>query len=195
MTKTTSERPATAVITSNGKLRFSYMNVFEPRAMEGGEAKYSVCILIDKTDAVNLNLLRSAIAAATNLGKENGKYGQKPVNSPAFKNPLRDGDAERPDDEAYQGCYFVNANNSKPVGVIGPNAKKITALEQDTIYSGCYGNAAVNFFPFNFNGTIGVGCGLNAIQKVSDGERLSGFPDPESLFTSTVEGAGDDSLL
>lgn len=181
------ETSKTVVVTSNGKIRFSYLNVFEPKAVAGGEPKYSVSLLISKKDEANLKLFKDAIAAAKTQGKETGKFGQKSTEATTFKNPLRDGDAEKPDDEAYAGCYFINANNTKPVGVIGANAKRISDFERDTVYSGCYGNAAVNFFPFNFNGTIGVGCGLNAIQKVSDGESLSGGQDPEKLFTAVDE--------
>lgn len=182
-----SEQSKTAVVTANGKIRFSYLNVFEPKAVGDGEPKYSVALLINKKDEANLKSIKNAIAAAKALGKETGKYGQKSTEASTFKNPLRDGDAEKPDDPVYAGHYFINANNTKPVGVIGPDAKRISDFNRDSVYSGCYGNAAVNFFPFNFNGTIGVGCGLNAIQKVADGEPLGGTVDPESLFAA-VEG-------
>lgn len=184
-------RPVTQVVTSNSRIRFSYAYVWEPRVDErSGRGKYQVCILIPKDDAVNIKLFKDAIEAARALGVSNGKYGGKPTNVPSFKLPMRDGDLEKPGDEVYKGHYFINAGNDKPVGVLGRNGKRISDFERDTFYSGCYGNVAVNFFPYNFEGTIGVGCGLNGVQKVHDGERLSGIPDPETLF-GAVEGESD----
>lgn len=186
---------ATLVTTSSGKIRFSYAHVWEPKAAkQGQEPKYSCALLIPKTDTSTLSMVTAAIAEAKQLGVTNGTYKGKNTEVPTFKGCLRDGDLEKPDNPEYHGCYFINANNKSPVGVIGPDAKRISDLARPSFYSGCYGNFSVNFFPFNFDGSIGVGAGLNAVQKVSDGEQLAGMPDPETVFQA-IENAESGSGL
>ncbi len=183
----------TQVTTTGGKVRFSYANILEPKANQQGELKYSVSLLIRKDDKLTVDLIKAAIKAAIAHGVEKVYKGKNPA-VPSFKNPLRDGDLERPEDEVYAGCYFINANSNRMPVVAAANGRPVQPLDltEEHMYSGCYGNASVNFFPFNYEGTIGVGCGLNGVQKVRDGERLAGIPDPNSMF-SAVE-SEDDSL-
>lgn len=174
---------STKVIT--GKVRFSYAHVFEPSAMEGNTPKYSVSIIISKKDTKTIDAVKAAIAEAVELGKA-GKFGGK---VPAvWKNPLRDGDIDRPDDEAYAGAYFVNANSSNRPGVVDASVQPI--LDQDEFYSGCYGRASVLFYAYNSNGSKGVACGLQNVQKLEDGERLAGG----SSATEDFGTAADDLL-
>ena len=157
----------TKVIT--GKVRFSYAHVFEPSAIsEDQEKKYSVSIIINKKDKKTLDKIKAAIAAAAEEGKV--KFGGSiPKN---FKNPLRDGDEEREDDETYKGCMFLNANSSRKPGLVDADVNPI--MDKEEFYSGCYGRASVNFYAFNVSGNKGVACGLNNLQKLEDGERLGG---------------------
>ena len=166
---------ATKVVT--GKVRFSYAHVFEPSSMEGQKPKYSVSIIISKDDAKTLADVRTAIDEALELGKANKFGGKLPA---VWKNPLRDGDAERPDDEAYKNAFFVNANSDNKPGIVDAAVKPI--LSQDDFYSGCYGRAGVTFYPFNSNGSKGVACGLQNVQKLADGDRLSGGSTAEEDF-------------
>lgn len=165
----------TKVITD--KVRFSYAHVFEPAAIEEGqEKKYSVAIIIPKKNKKLVDKINAAIEAAAEEGK--AKFGGKiPAN---LKKPLRDGDAERPDDEAYQGAYFINANSARKPGVVDANLDPI--LDKDEFYSGCFGRASLNFYAFNVSGNKGVACGLNNLQKLEDGERLSGGSTAEEDF-------------
>ena len=165
----------TKVIT--GEVRFSYANVFKPKAIEEGqEEKYSVSLLIDKSDKKTIKKIEDAIKAATEEGK--AKFGGKiPAN---LKTPLRDGDEERPDDENYENCYFVNANSSRKPGIVDENLDPI--IDSDEFYSGCYGRASVNFYPFNVSGNKGIACGLNNLQKLRDGDRLSGGASADQDF-------------
>lgn len=169
----------TKVIT--GKVRFCYCNVFEPTSIEeGGVKKYNVAILIPKSDRKTLDKIEAAIEAAIEIGKD------KVGNKKNLKMPLRDGDDERPDDAAYEGCYFLNANSSKKPGIVDANLDPI--LNRDEFYSGCYGRASINFYAFNVSGNKGIACGLNNLQKTEEGEMLSGGSTPESDF-------GDDDLM
>ena len=177
MSKATNN-PTKVIITG----RLSYANVFEPKSFNGQEEKYSTAILIPKDDKETVALIESAIEAAKEDGKNSKWKGKVPAN---FKNPLRDGDEERPDDENYAGMYFVNANSKRAPQVVtrfrDANGKPIRATEED-VYSGCWANVSVNFFPYDTSGNRGVGAGLNNIQKVKDDMRLGGASSAADEF-------------
>jgi hypothetical protein len=169
------ENQATKVVT--GKVRFSYLHVWEPAAVEeGSQKKYSVSLIIPKSDTDTVARIKNAIQSALEAGK--AKFGGKIPAS--LKLPLRDGDIERADDDAYLNSWFLNANSSKQPGIVDQNVQPI--LRQDELYSGCYGRASINFFAFNTNGNKGIACGLNNIQKLSDGELLGGRTTAEFDF-------------
>ncbi|MBC2723232.1 DUF2815 family protein [Desulfosporosinus sp.] len=173
----------TKVVT--GKVRFSYANVWEPKSINGGDEKYSVSIIIPKTDMKTIADIKAAIERAKKDGTS--KFGGKvPAN---LKLPLRDGDVDRPDDEAYKDSYFINANSKDRPGIVDKNVKAI--LDPSEFYSGCYGRASITFFAFNQNGSKGIACGLQNLQKLSDGEPLSGRSRAEDDFTT----ADDDDFL
>jgi hypothetical protein len=165
---------STKVIT--GKVRFSYANVFEPKSINGSDPKYSVSLIIPKKDTATLDKIKAAIQ----LAEEEGKAKLGTIVRKTFKTPLRDGDDERPDDEAYKGCMFVNANSANRPGLVDVNTNPIITREE--FYSGCYGRASVNFYAFNTAGNKGIACGLNNLQKLEDGERLSGGASAEEDF-------------
>jgi len=169
------ENQATKVVT--GKVRLSYLHVWEPAAVEeGSQKKYSVSLIIPKSDTDTVARIKNAIQSALEAGK--AKFGGKIPAS--LKLPLRDGDIERADDDAYLNSWFLNANSSKQPGIVDQNVQPI--LRQDEIYSGCFGRASINFFAFNTNGNKGIACGLNNIQKLSDGELLGGRTTAEFDF-------------
>lgn len=169
-------QPSTKVITT-GLVRFSYAAVFEPKAMEGQDKKkYSVSVLIKKSDKKNIAAIEAAIEAAKQAGKTT-KFAGKMNN---LKMPLRDGDTERPDDPVYAGHVFVTASSDMKPQVVDQDLNPI--LDKDEFYSGCYGRISMNFYPFNAAGNKGVACGLNNIQKLKDGERLSGGATAEDDF-------------
>jgi hypothetical protein len=168
-----------------GKVRFSYANVWEPKSINGGDEKYSVSLIIPKSDKKTIADIKAAIEQAKKEGAS--KFGGKvPAN---LKIPLRDGDIDRADDEAYKDSYFVNANSKDKPGIVDRNVKPIIA--QDELYSGCYGRASITFYAFNQNGNKGIACGLQNLQKLADGEPLSSRSRAEDDF-STVD---DDDFL
>ena len=174
----------TKVIT--GKVRFSYLHVFEPSSIdEGQEKKYSASLIIPKKDKATIIKINKAIEAAKEAGKV--KLGGKiPAN---LKTPLRDGDEERPDDEAYAGAYFLNANCRTKPGLVDKKLNPI--MSQDELYSGCYGRASVTFYAFNTSGNKGIACGLNNLMKLEDGESLGGRATAESDFAEFAQSVDD----
>ena len=163
--------------------RWSYANVWDPKSIDGGKPKYSVSLIIPKDDTASVNKIKAAIQAAYEEGQSKLKGNGKTVPPlSAIKNPLRDGDLEKPDDEAYAGCYFVNANSATAPGVVDADRQPI--IERSEVYSGVYGRASINFYAFNVNGNRGIACGLNNLQKIRDGEPLGGKTSAESDFAT-----------
>jgi hypothetical protein len=187
MSTATQELPSTKVVT--GTVRFSYLHIWEPSAInDSQDKKYSASLIIPKDDKVTINKIKRAIEAAKEQGK--AKFGGKiPAN---LKTPLRDGDEERPEDEAYKNAYFINANAKMQPGVIDKAKNKI--LDKDELYSGCYGLASITFYAFNTSGNKGIACGLNNIMKTKDGEPLSGRASAEEDFAEVADGEDDDLM-
>ena len=166
--------------------RWSYVNAWEPKSINGGAPKYSVSLIIPKSDTKTLEKIRAAIQAAYEEGQSKLKGNGRSVPAlSALKTPLRDGDAERPDDEAYADSYFVNANSGPAPGIVDADRNPI--LERSEVYSGVYGRASINFYAFNSNGNKGIACGLNNLQKIRDGEPLGGKSRAEDDFAEADE--------
>lgn len=180
----------TKVIT--GKVRLSYAHLFTPAAIDDSQdPKYSVCLLIPKSDKDTVRKIKAAIEAAKQAGadKIKNKAGKIPAD---IKIPLRDGDEERAEDNPeYAGHYFINASSKQKPGIIDRYKNEIT--DSTEVYSGCYARASVNFYAFNTAGNKGIACGLNNIQKVADGDYLGGRSRAEDDFDE-IEDDEDDLL-
>ena len=163
--------------------RWSYVNAWEPKSINGGTPKYSVSLIIPKSDTKTIEKIQAAIQAAYEEGQGKLKGNGKSVPTlSVLKTPLRDGDAERPDDEAYADSYFVNANSGTAPGIVDADRNPI--IDRSEVYSGVYGRASINFYAFNSNGNKGIACGLNNLQKIRDGEPLGGKSRAEDDFAT-----------
>ena len=156
--------------------RWSYANVWEPKSINGGTPKYSVSLIIPKSDTKTIAKIEAAIEAAYKEGEAKLKGNGKSVPAlSVIKTPLRDGDMERPDDPAY-------ANSTSAPGIVDADRNPI--LTRSEVYSGVYGRASISFYAFNSSGNKGIACGLNNLQKIRDGEPLGGKASAESDFAS-----------
>ena len=159
---------ATKVVT--GKVRLSYVNIFEPKAPQGGgDEKYSVTLLIPKSDSSTVSKIKAAMSEAReNFVAKNG------ANSlPAKPNhTLHDGDGVRESGDPYgpecKGCYVITVSSKQKPVIVDSFRNEIT--DPGEVYSGCYGRAAINFYGYNSNGKKGISAGLLSIQKLHDGE-------------------------
>ena len=182
---------STKVITGKNT-RFSYCSVWEPKSVNGGDPRYSVSLIIPKSDTETVKDIHAAVEAAYREGESKLKgKGSLPALS-ALRTPLRDGDLDRPDDPAYAGCWFVNANSDHAPGIVDERAKPI--LDRNEFYSGCYGRASISFFAYNTNGNRGIACGLNNLQKLRDGEHLGGRMSAEQEFAEFTDDGDEDFL-
>ena len=168
---------ATKVVT--GKVRLSYAHVWEPVSINDSKPKYSVSLVIPKSDKETIKKINAAVDAAIEEGI--AKFGGKKPNKAALKLPLRDGDTER-DDEVYKNCFFVNANSTTAPQIVDRSVQPI--LDREEVYSGCYARVSINFYAYNTNGNKGIACGLGNIQKIADGEPLGGRTSAKDDFSS-----------
>lgn len=176
----------TKVITGTGT-RWSYCNAWEPKAINGGTPKYSVSLIIPKSDEKTVTKVKAAIQAAYEEGSGKLKGNGRSVPAlDAIKTPLRDGDLERPDDAAYANAYFVNANSTTAPGIVDADRQEI--IDHSEVYSGVYGRASISFYAFNSSGNRGIACGLNNLQKIKDGEPLGSRISAEDDFADEDEG-------
>ena len=159
---------------TTGKVRFSYVHVFEPyAALDGAVPKYNVTLLIPKSDKFTLGKIAEAMAAAKAQYAESHSGKPLPANC---KSTLHDGDDLRPSGDEFgpecKGCMVMTvSSNRKPVLI---DANKIPITDESELYSGCYGRAIINFYGYDTQGNKGISAGLNAIMKLHDGEPLGG---------------------
>jgi hypothetical protein len=154
---------------TTGKIRLSYLNVFEAKAMTEGETpKFSAAILLSKKDVATKAKADAAIQLAITQGIPKKWKGKKPA---ILKLPWRDGDEEKPDDEAYAGHWFLNASNTKKPILLGTDKRPLE--DPSELYSGAYARAVLTFYPFSGKSN-GVAVSLDSILKLEDGESLGG---------------------
>lgn len=166
-----------------GKARLSYCHLLTPRSSNGGEPKFSVTVLIPKTDTATKARLDKAIEEACKTGATN-LWGGRP---PRISVPLYDGDGARPSDGMPYGpeckghwVLTASAKADRPPQVMDANTNPI--INPADVYSGMYGRVIVSFFPYSNQGKKGVGCGLEGVQKVADGQPLGSHIDAAAEF-------------
>lgn len=175
----------TKVVT--GEARMSYAHLIEPYAFEEGQTpKYSVTVLIPKTDKRSLEKLKAAEKAAIELGKASKWHGKVPAN---LRSCIKDGDEM--DQPECQGCWVIRASSKTKPGIVDADLNPV--MDAAEIYSGCYGRFSLNLYPYSAVGNNGVSAGLNNVQKTRDGESLGGFTRPEDDFD--VYGSDVDDLM
>jgi hypothetical protein len=159
---------------TTGKVRFSYCNLFEPRAMQEGQTpKYSVTLLVPKSDKKTVDKINAAIEAAKAAYIRRNPGKKLPSN---LKTIIHDGDGERPNGGEYgeecKGCYVMTVSSKRPPVIV--DADKNPLNDPLELYSGCYGRAVLNFYVYDTQGNKGVSAGLQGIMKLEDGEPLGG---------------------
>ena len=170
--------------------RISFANIWEPKSINGSEEKYSVSCIIPKSDKKTLERIHKAVEAAKQIGISKKWGGKIPAN---LKLPLRDGDIDRPDDEAYADAMFVNANSKDAPQIVDRKVQPI--IDPMECGSGDYCNVSVNFYAYNANGNRGVAASLGNLQKIKDGERLAGRTSAASDFTEVESDEDGESIF
>lgn len=166
-------------------VRFSYCNLFQPKAPFNnpqGEPKYSVTVLVPKANTAAKAAIDNAISQAIDAGVSSKWNGVRP---PQPSICVHDGDGPRPSDgsafgEECKGCWVFTASTKQPPFVVDEYVQNI--IDPTKVYSGMWGNVNVTFFAYNNAGKKGIGCGLNGVQKIRDGEALGGQITAQEAF-------------
>lgn len=178
------------------EVRFSFVQVWEPKAMEeNGTPKFSVQVVIPKANTQLIEACKKAIENARVDGVKRSIFSDAATKNPAFRLPLRDGDQEAAEKEDgsrdyLKGCMFFNASAAADRQPKVVDGKLQPIMRRDDFYSGCYGLADINFYPFKY-GKGGVAVGLNSIMKTNDGERLDGRLSAEQAFGEFADTEGE----
>ena len=186
---------STKVVT--GKVRFSSCYLFEPQeALGGGDPKYSLTLLIPKSDVATVNKIKAAIAEAREIYcNRNGANAlpAKPVHT------LKDGDGTRNNGDDFgpecRDHYVIKVRSSKRPVVVDAFRNEITNPAE--IYGGCYGRASINFFGYNTAGQKGISATLLSVQKLHDGEpfgTVGSASDFDDDYRDPEAGADDDFM-
>lgn len=175
---------------TTGKVRLTYAFLWEPRKAtddgpdQDGAEKYSCSLLIPKGDQATLAKYQAALQHAILQGEKKG-YWQASRLPSNLKLPIRDGDQECAEKgEEYAGHWFLNASSARKPHIVDLNRNDI--YDPSEVYSGCYARVCINLYPFSKKGNKGIACGLEAVQKVADGELLGTAP------VNIEEAFGDD---
>ena len=179
------------VIVKNVEL--AYVHLLQPfRGAEGNQSpKYSCVIIIPKTDTEQIRAIKLAIKAAHQIGQADKWHGKGPAltsDPNGCKHPLRDGDIQRPDDEAFKGCMFMTANASTKPGVVDEFGRDLTEPgREEEVYSGMKAHVSITFFAYEASGNRGIACGLNNVMKTADGIRRGGRVSAEADFAGLIK--------
>lgn len=160
-----------------GEVRLSYANLVVPRTNSNdpnAEPKYSVTLLIPKTDEAVKQNIDASIEAAAATAQTKLWGGVRP---PIMPIPIHDGDGVRENGTSYgsecKGCWIITASSKQKPQVVHQSDINTELAPQD-IYSGMYARVTINFFGYNRRGKHGIGCGLGNVMKTRDGEPLAG---------------------
>lgn len=177
---------------TTGKVRLSYANLFTPKAQMGGDEKYSVTLLIPKSDKATVAKIKAAIDAAKAIYKE------KTGKAAPTKTTLHDGDGTRPSDgEPFgaecKGCYVITVSSKNKPMLVYSDKQMLT--DPNELYSGCYAKAIINFYCYDTAGNKGISAGLNAVMKLEDGEPLGGAVITDSDWDDDFESIDEEDDL
>lgn len=158
---------------TTGEVRLSYAHLYEPYSNNGGEPKYSVTVLMPKSDIQAKARLDAALQYTKQKGISEKWNGVLP---PVLAVPVYDGDGVRPNGEPFgaecKGHWVFTASNKNPVQLVDAGMNPI--MQKGELYSGCYARVCVSLFAYNSAGKRGIGIGLEAVQKLRDGDPLGG---------------------
>lgn len=173
-----------------GKVRLSFVNVFEPREDLQGRMKYSTGVLISKKDTKTINRLQTAFKQLLNDPKTKEKFGGKMNNVDL---PLRDGD-DKSETEGYAGHFYINAKANRQPLIVDRDKQEI--VDPDEVYSGCYAQVIISLYAYNYQGKRGIAAGLEAVRKLADGPKFGGSTISTNDFDDSLLGdlAGNDLL-
>ena len=178
---------STKVVT--GTVRLSFPALFEAVSFEDGPAKYSVMLLIPKSEKTTIKKIRDAEEQAKKNGVSSKWGGKTPKE---VKSIIKDGDETADEFPERKDMWVMTVRSDRRPQVVDSKLNPI--MDPSEIYSGVYGRVSINAYPYKYMGNTGVSFGLNNVQKVADGESLGGAARAEEDFT-VLDDDDDESLI
>lgn len=165
---------------TTGAVRASFVHIYQAVTPPGGgDPRYQITLLIPKSDINTIQALNAEIEQVKQANAQ--QFGGQ---TSGLRVPLYDGDGVMPSGapwgEECRGCLVLRAASKEQPAIVDLNVQPL--LSPNAVYSGCYVRASVNFYTYNQPMNKGVGCGLNAVQKIADGEPLANRISPEEAF-------------
>lgn len=115
------------------------------------------------------------------------KWGKKrPTN---LRLPFRD-QGEKSYDGFEAGAMWFTASSKNKPGLVDQHNNDI--IDESEFYAGCYAWATLQVYAYSASGNNGIGIGLQNIQKLRDGEPLSGRLKAQDEF-QPVASADEDA--
>lgn len=154
-----------------GPVRLSYAHIFETHEDLNGNQKYSASFIIPKKQAKTVEKIETALKSMLEDKETVNKLGGKTKGAVL---PLRDGDTDRSEDPAYRDSFFINANANPDRPPVIYTRDREEVMDKSEVYSGCWVQAVLNFYPYNKGVKRGIGVGLGGIRKLRDDTPLGG---------------------
>lgn len=145
-----------------------------------GKETYKITIAIPKKDPFWLEFKKLVVR------EQEENFGKKAT----VQNCVLDGDNDGAGNAKYPGCYYMTCNTKFKPRVITPEG--VVLANNEDVYSGAIYKCLVHTYSVTFDSTKRVCCGLSAVMKVDDGERIGGsstIVDPFDVFG--IEKTGD----
>lgn len=170
----------TIVTPKNTRIAFPELFVPRPATAEIDANKYTVMVLIPKTEKDTIAKIQAGIKEALAT-----KFKKEPVD---WNTPLKDGDkyyqnkvdsADPADEEAakktydyYRGHYYLNLKSNDQPKVVDRGLQPV--LDAGLVKSGDYAVVSFNLSAYDTAGNKGVGSYINVVQWVKTGDSIGG---------------------
>ena len=183
---------STVVLT--GKVRLSYCSLFEAKAPQGGgDPKYSVTLLLPKSDTVTLEKMKDAIAEAREAFCNRHGANALPLKP---NHTLKDGDGVRDNGDPFgpecKGHYVITVSSKLKPAVFDAFGNETN--DPNEVYSGVYARAKINFYGYNVNGKKGISAGLLGVKKLHDGQPFGLSCSADDFNDGYTDGDDDDIM-
>jgi len=178
------------------EFRVSYPNVFQARMNDlSKKMEFSMTCLFKKGEGLEKikGVLHELIEERWPGAKAQGIISPKPAQG-QIRWPLKDqGIREKTNDQtqerympgAYEkGCMMIETKNTQRPGLVDSDMQPI--IDAEGFYAGCYARCTLSAFTYDQAGNRGVSLSLQNIQKLRDGDPLSGRSKPEDDFAPIV---------
>jgi hypothetical protein len=145
-----------------GLVRFANVHIYRAMSpVKGVSAKYSLTLIIPKSDIKTINSINLAFAEVFRMNQNvfSGKL--------LIPFGLKDGDAQT-DSSTYSDYYYLSTSSSEKPGIVDHDLNPL--IGSNDLCDGCYGRASVTLFAYSRNGNAGITAGLNNVQKLKDPE-------------------------